>query len=333
MVRTDLMPRTTRGTGHAHAKAILIGEHTVVYGLPAIAVPLPDLSVHASAYWANKTAPQDNSPGSSATPDDPIDEFDYRFSGSEIAESRSGAAIAVGEALLRWGYADTAVYGSVHGNFPAARGLGASAAGAAAAVRAVADLCGRNLDDRTLYELIQCGERRTHGRASGVDAATVLSHRPIRFQAGVTSPIAIGLDATLVVGDSGAAGSTWRAVNVVKGILQQADGTAHRLLDRAASCIDAATIDLTEGRARELGARLNEFHDVLTELGVSTPAIDDLVTAARRTGALGAKLTGGGLGGCVLALATDADAAAVAGAMRSAGAVRTWIVSTRSWSS
>lgn len=308
------------GVGQAHAKTILLGEHTVVHGTPAIAFPLPALPVRAVArVLGGAEAPL-------AAPDG-----QFRFSAGNTpapAGTLSGPRVAVEEALRRWGLADARVDVLVDCEIPLARGLGSSAACAGAAVRAVADLYDRHLDSTTLYDLVQCGEQVEHGRASGIDASTVLAAGPIRFHGGRTRPLAIEMDAALVIADTGVPGSTQRAVAGVRRVLEADPARARQLLRRADELIGAAETDLATGRVAELGTTLSSFGELLAELGVSTPHIDTLVTAALDAGAFGAKLTGAGLGGCVLALTTPAAADTVGDALRSAGAAQTWTITT-----
>lgn len=311
-----------QGVGQAHAKTILLGEHTVVHGTPAIAFPLPALPVRAVA----RVLTSGETP--LAAPDG-----QFRFSAGDTpapAGTLSGPRVAVEEALRRWGLADARVDILVDCDIPLARGLGSSAACAGAAVRAVADLYGRVLDEGTLYDLVQCGEQVEHGRASGIDASTVLAAGPIRFHEGRTRPLAIDMDAALIIADTGVPGSTQRAVAGVRRVLEADPARARRLLDRARELIAAAEDQLATGRAEELGATMSRFQELLAELGVSTPHIDTLVSAAREAGAFGAKLTGAGLGGCVLALTTPAAADTVGAALRHAGAAQTWTVTTGS---
>ncbi|WP_405164562.1 mevalonate kinase [Nocardia sp. NBC_01499] len=307
-----------RGAGRAHGKAILVGEHTVVHGTPAIAFPLPALSVSAVA-----------APGGSLTADSPAGQ-QFRFTAGHTltpADALSGPQVAVEEALRRWGLAGAIVDVVVDCAIPPARGLGSSAACAGAAVRAVADLYGRSIDAETVYELVQCGEQVAHGRASGVDASAVSAAGPIWFHAGVARPMTIGLDAALVLADSGTFGATQHAVAAVRRKLERDPLGANRLLGRAGELIGSAAAELAAGQAEPLGKTLLAFQDLLAELGVSTPQIDALVAAAMDAGSLGAKLTGGGLGGCVLALTETGSAAAqVSAALRKAGAVQTWII-------
>ncbi|MFI9503574.1 mevalonate kinase [Nocardia sp. NPDC052566] len=309
------------GTGRAHGKAILLGEHTVVHGTPAIAFPLPTLAVHAVAQPG----------GSGASTGVPQAGRQFRFvAGADRVpdDPSSGPRVAVEEALRRWEIRER-VEVVLDCDLPPARGLGSSAACAGAAVRAVADLYDRTVGTAALYELVQCGEQFAHGRASGVDASTALATGPIWFHAGTARPLAVGLDAALVIADTGAASATQPAVAAVREQLARDPQGAQRILHHAEELIESAAADLAAGLAAPLGRTLLEFQDLLRELGVSTPEIDALVTAALHAGAYGAKLTGAGRGGCVLALTEPGSAAArVSAALRRAGAVQTWIVPT-----
>ncbi|MCX4095781.1 mevalonate kinase [Nocardia sp. alder85J] len=316
------------GIGRAHAKAILIGEHTVVYGLPALAFPLPDLAVEAVARLTATTE----------VSRDPVEwrthAGEYRFicgPDSALEQCRSGPMASLLTAMHRWRFETSAVEVRIHSTVPPARGLGFSAACATAVVRALADLLGAPLDDNSLYELVQVGERIAHGNASGVDAAAVVSPTPIRFEAATSRPLHIEHDLTLVIADSGGAGSTEQSVALVRSVLGHSTDSAGRHLTRAAAIIEAAQTSLMTGRLSELGERLTDFQSLLSELGVSTAAIDRIVHAAVEAGAHGAKLTGGGLGGCVLALTEPVCAQQVALAMSAAGASATWTVSTKDW--
>ncbi|WP_433574946.1 mevalonate kinase [Nocardia brasiliensis] len=320
---TTAVPGSAVGTGSAHGKAILIGEHTVVYGVDAISVPLPTLIVEA-------VARRSTSPG---LPDAPVpwaaeEIITYFVCGPDapVPPPACGAQIAVATALQRWGRPRETIEVWLRGTVPSARGLGASAAYAAAAVRAAADAAGETLPEATLFELVQCGERWTHGRASGIDAATVMATSPVYFHAGAARPLVANLDAVLVLADSGVPGSTRRAVRLAETVLHHDSDRAHALLDAARLIVASARTALASADAPRLGARMTEFHAVLTACGVSTPELNRLADEARAAGALGAKLTGGGLGGCVLALTAPNDAQVVAERLLLAGAIRTWAI-------
>lgn len=294
------------GVGRAHAKTILLGEHSAVYGGPAIVVPLPELEVRATARFADEM---------DLSQDQPV----------------SGIQAALRDAQRRWGAVGDRIDIMVDSDIPSGRGLGFSAAAVAAAVEAVADLYGRSLDSDTRYDLVQTAEQHTHGRASGVDACGVLASRPLWFRSGAARPVVSRLDAVLVIADTGVTGSTRDAVDIVRGKLEQDPMRVRTLLTRAAALTSAAANDLAAGHAAALGRKLVEFQWLLTGLGVTGVELDRLISVAMAAGALGAKLTGGGLGGCVLALAEDDRAARVQEALVGAGATMVSTVMTRTW--
>ena len=177
---------------------------------------------------------------------------------------------------------------------------------------------------------MQAAETVAHGRPSGIDAWAVAKPAPIRFQTGCAQTIDVGQRLVFVLADSGHHGSTAEAVGGVRA-RRDADPTRiGGMIDRLAALTDAAVDDIRSGDRATIGARMIEAHGLLGEIGVSTPTLDSLVDAATAAGARGAKLTGGGLGGCVLALADDDDSAEeLAEALRKAGAPRTWTTEVR----
>ncbi|MFE3260868.1 mevalonate kinase [Nocardia sp. NPDC059229] len=301
----------TLGHGRAVAKLILLGEHVVLYGRPAISLPVPLVGVTATARRSRGPATVESTNaagrGRTAGPGDP-------------AVSR----LAVAAVCHHLRVPDDGLAITIDSDIPSERGLGSSAAISAAIIRAVADLWDRKLSDETLFTLIQESEALAHGNASGVDARTVIgSAGPLWFQHGMTRPLPVADSAdraVLVVGDTGVAGSTREAVATVRRRLQALGAAGEDLLERAGQLTHGAAEDLRLGRFAELGDAMTGAQRILVRLGVSCPAVDELVAAALAGGALGAKLSGGGLGGCVIALTTDAPA--VRAALLAAGAQR-----------
>ncbi|MER5933267.1 mevalonate kinase [Streptomyces sp. NPDC002054] len=309
------------GTGRAHAKAIVLGEHAVVYGAPALALPVPQLAVTASAGWSTQT-PGDTGDvtltmtGSSARPKETQASDGLR---RLTAEFRSTMGLT--ERLHLDLVIDCAI--------PAGRGLGSSAACARAVVLALADLFGREVSPRTAFDLVQTAENVAHGRASGVDALTVGAAAPLLFQAGEGRELPIGCDGLFIIADSGEVGRTKDAVELLRAGFQRHPGAQERFVRRASELTDEARQALAHGEPAQLGARLTAYHELLRTAGLSTDRIDALVEAALAAGSLGAKITGGGMGGCVIALTRPEHAREVTRRLREAGAVQTWDVPLR----
>ena len=303
----------------AHAKAILLGEHSVVHGGPAIAFPVPALRITASAR---------QSPG-------PIRiQSDY-YSGplATVPRFMIPPAVALVRTLERIGAPRRDLTVSVEGAIPTGRGLGSSAAVAAAVSGAVAAAHGVELHPELAFELVQTAERAAHGTPSGIDARAVISDAPILFSAGAVHALDVALDAVLVIGDTGVPGGTRAAVARVAARLQSEPRSVRSAFALIDAQTEAAVHDLATGRAEALGRRLTAAHEQLQLLGVSSDGLDALVEAALQAGALGAKLTGGGLGGCVMILSRPDQADELAEALRRRGAVSTWLLHTNTGTS
>ncbi|WP_225801853.1 mevalonate kinase [Streptomyces sp. NK15101] len=333
--------RRRTGVGHAHGKAILLGEHAVVYGAPALAIPVPQLTVTATA------TPR---PASG----DGTDQVTFALAGpgfvSETPFSSSGLRTLAAE-FEKWAGVDgLSAEVVIDSAIPQGRGLGSSAACARAAVLALADLLGRSLDAGATFDLVQASEKVAHGRASGIDALATGATSPLLFRAGTGRELPLptagngsshapwrtdggtdgrppGFDALFVIADSGASGGTKEAVELLRSGFERAPETLEAFVGQVSDLTYAALDDLERGRWSDFGARLTENHRLLREIGISTDRIDALVEAALAAGSPGAKISGGGLGGCMIALADGPDhAEAVVNRLRETGAARTWTV-------
>lgn len=162
-----------------------------------------------------------------------------------------------------------------------------------------------------------------HVKPSGLDAKTCLSNTAIRLIRNVEfSALEISLGAYLVIADTGLHGQTRQAVQKVA---DQAESSEPHLrkLGLLAERLEEA---LDRRDAAHVGRLMSKAHDELRQLGVSCPQSDHLVNAALQYGALGAKMSGGGLGGCIVALVnSEQQAAVLSEVLRREGAVETWI--------
>ena len=300
------------GHGQTWAKAILLGEHSVVYGHPAVALPLQDLRMRATA-----TPTSGASTLSSLDYSGPVNQAGARFASVarafEVAREFSGCL-------------DQAFEIVTVSDFPHERGLGSSAAAAGAIIRSVLDASEREAGADELFALTQMAEQIAHGKPSGLDAAATCSPCPIRFQGGQMRPLSQRIDnASLVIADSGVHGSTREAVGGLRRRYENDPDNIGPRINRLGALTQSAITALDQADAPALGAAMDEAHTVLSELRLSLPILDDLTDAARNAGALGAKLTGGGLGGCVIALvAGEPTTRRVRAALERAGASQTW---------
>lgn len=286
------------GVGQAHSKIILIGEHAVVYGYPAISLPLLEVEVTCKVVPAV-------SPWRL-----------YEEDTLSMAVYASLEYLDITEACIRC---------KIDSAIPEKRGMGSSAAISIAAIRAVFDYYKAELPHDVLEILVNRAEMIAHMNPSGLDAKTCLSDQPIRFIKNVGfTELEMDLSAYLVIADTGVYGHTREAIQVVQNKGKDALPFLHALGELTQQAEDA----IRQKDAEKLGQILSQAHLYLKEIGVSSPEADSLVETALSYGALGAKMSGGGLGGCIIALATNLiQAQELAERLEEKGAVQTWIES------
>lgn len=304
------------GAGEAHAKVILSGEHAVVYGKPAIAYPVHALGLRAEVRLE----------GNEWFASTPYHAGVVRRTGAtDNGLARVLSETALTNVLAFLGEEPDGIRVQVTGLVPPARGLGSSAAVAAAIVRAVAQTYDVTLNDEELFELVQSVERVAHGTPSGLDARAVVADDAIWFHAGEVTQLHTRTRPRLLLADTGLKGHTAQAVTTVRERRSIEPERINRMLDAIGEITVQARGVLETGDLEHLGALLTTNHSILADLGVSHERLDALVDCAVSAGALGAKLTGGGMGGCVVALVTDTDSQQrVTRALEDAGAVNVW---------
>ena len=352
------------GVGKTCAKVILFGEHSVVYGYPAVALPLRNLCMratvsnectfnfeldksfelkskttslnsHSSLNSSNLHSSLNSSNSLSVETsietniDDNIVFSALGFTGllRNIPPRFSSIRTAIHCALDFAGWDGERLYVLTESDFPPERGLGSSAASAGAIIRAILDYYGIEANQSQLFSLTQQAERVAHGRPSGLDAVATSSLLPVKYCNGSFDYMNINMRAWIVLADSGLKGMTRVTVEELRKKRDENPTFVNSLLQELGDIALSAEDDLLNGSSENVGIKMIRAHRILDKLGISTPLLNDLVDAAYSNGALGAKLTGGGGGGCVIAIADSEDCAyKVSDAFKSAGAKKTWIV-------
>lgn len=300
------------GHGITCGKFILMGEHSVVYGEPAIAIPLLGVSMRASVSRTTGTAWF-----KSDIYDGPLDAMPERVAGLKGALEASVAELGITTRDLSI---------TIESDVPAERGMGSSAASAGALIRALFDLEQVELDRNRLFELVQVAERIAHGKPSGLDAVATSAHAPVAFHQGNFADLDINLSGAVVIGDTGIKGGTRETVSALRQRYEQEPASVTPDIQQLGELTRAARGCLENNELDRLGDIFNQAHRHLDRLGVSSPELNQLVTTALEAGALGAKMTGGGAGGCMLALCSDLAAAEqVVQSLVQQGAARCWV--------
>ncbi len=304
----------------APGKAILFGEHAVVYGRPAIAVPVTQVQAKAtvSAYLSG-------APGQVV-----IDAPEVSLH-SDASDLPTGHPLAVLLETIRQRLEIErfpALRLKITSTIPVASGLGSGAAVSSAAARAMGAFLGRRFNDHEISAIAYEVEKIHHGTPSGIDNTVIAHARPVYFRREQpVEMLRVARPFILVIGDSGVQSSTSVVVGDLRRRWQEQPAAYEARFDTIGEIAARARQAIERGAPEELGALMNANQLELQALGVSSPELDRLAAAALAAGAHGAKLSGAGWGGNIIALAASEQAAGVAQALREAGAVRT-IVTT-----
>ncbi len=288
---------SSSGGGRGNGKAVLLGEHAVVYGMPAIAAGL-SLGAEARAVPAE-------------------------IGNIRVAErvSRVGDGSELGRALEQ----TCSVLGlgphrvDVDVNLPLGSGLGGSAAIAVAVTRSLLVASGEPETERRVLDGAAAFEQVFHGNPSGVDAAAAYAGGCIWFtKAGGAERLFVAVPLRLAVCLAGPPASTKEMVDQVRRLGERRPDVLAKSLSGIESLVKNAKVCIEAGDLDGLGQLMSYNQMLLSGLFLSTPDLERACAVAREAGALGAKLTGAGGGGAVIALARD-DAAPIVAALQDAG--------------
>jgi len=312
----------------APGKVILFGEHAVVYGRPALAVPVtqvhadvnvsdssrsgiwidaPDINLHAEL----NTLPSDH-PLASVI-------HNFLFISSRVSSSPL-TSLPGGEGK----FPNLEI--KITSTIPVAAGLGSGAAVTVALTRALASHLNYSMTDEEVNAFAYEIEKIHHGTPSGIDNTVVTYARPVYFVKGqAMETFKVGKPFTIIIGDTGISAPTKESVSDVRRLWLTDKSRWETIFDKIAEISFTARRAIEQGHWEILGELMNENHQLLQKLTVSSPELDGLVAAACNAGALGAKMSGGGRGGNMLALVRPDLAETVSASLQEAGARNTII--------
>jgi mevalonate kinase len=300
----------------APGKIILFGEHAVVYGRPAIASPVMQVRAYA---WVEDSS----SPGVWLNAPDIDRSFQLENAGDHDPFAR-----AVNVFVERSGLSvlpDLSI--TVSSTIPMASGMGSGAALAAAVIRALAlhlgkqDLARAQQVSAMTYEV----EKLLHGTPSGIDNTVVSYEKPVYFvrqqPENLIETLSVEGTFRFVIADSGVTGFTREIVGDVRRQWRLDENRFESLFDTCGHIAKAARKALEDGDSRQLGLLMRENQITLNKMTVSSDVLERLIQAAEGAGALGAKLSGAGRGGNIIALVNPDKEEIVREALLAAGAV------------
>ena len=283
--------------GIGHGKIILLGEHSVVYGRHAVAVPAP-VNI--------RTKVQD-------TEDEillmiPSWGVEYRL--DKNPEKRQSFEKLAGLILDQMGLSKQGMKIEVFSDIPRGMGLGGSAAIAVSIIRALNNHFKLALNQDEINQMALESEKIAHGNPSGIDNTMATYGHPLIFRNGdnpLIEPLNINETFSILIGFSSTEGLTAKTVGIVRDLWKKNPGVYEKIFDEIDSLALQSIQAIQNNDFELLGQLMNINHGLLNTLQVSTPELERLIMIARESGALGAKLTGGGGGGAVIALCKDID--------------------------
>jgi mevalonate kinase len=304
----------------APGKIILFGEHAVVYGRPALAVPVNQVRAKVTILALPSGVPGQ-----------------VHIVASDIGLESDLSDLPKGHPLALAIQSVTELLGidhlpalrmQINSTIPIASGLGSGAAVSAAIARALSAFLGHPLEDDQVSHIAYRVDQTYHGTPSGIDNTVIAYAQPVFFIRGQPFlRLCAARPFTIVIGNTGIASPTGIVVSDVRQHWQANPSAYERLFDDIGAIARDARAAIEEGQAEALGPLMTRNHSLLKQLGVSSPELDRLVKAAMTAGAGGAKLSGGGRGGNMIALTSPHAAEAIAQALRDSGAINTIITS------
>jgi hydroxymethylglutaryl-CoA reductase len=294
--------------GTAWGKVILLGEHAAVYDRHVLALPIERAANASIREVAGETRLLVNEPGRSET---------FVVPGDATGGVAGMLAFIISDLGLGERHFDV----HLDLRIPTAMGLGSSAAASVAIVRAFDAAFDLELDDAQIDRIAFACEKLAHGNPSGIDNTLATYGRPVLFRRSARpsfSRITLAGTPPLVIAASGIRGITREQVDAVERRHRRMPAVYDALFDQIDVLARAGAEALANGDYDTLGGLMNVCHGLLNAMQVSTPELEKMGDIARAHGAIGAKLTGAGGGGSIVALCPG-QVDRVAGALEEAG--------------
>ena len=275
----------------APGKIILFGEHAVVYGKPAIAIPVSGMRASA---WSE--------PGEGKLTINALD-LNEKFS---LENKTSQFSVLAQTLLTKTKQNEPNLTINLTSKLPQGSGMGSSAATSTAVCKALSNYLGVDLEKNQISELVFDAEKIVHGNPSGIDNTVVAYESPVYFIKG-NEPMTFDSGRTfyLVIGDTGIESSTKETVGNVRAMWKKEPNLMNGYFDEIGNITKGGKIAIEEGNVEMVGELMNDNHELLNKIGVGHPELEKLVELSIKSGAVGAKLTGGGGGGNIVALANN----------------------------
>lgn len=288
--------------GQGYGKTILFGEHFVVHSIPAIASAL-DLKTTAEINSSDKKG--------IFFVDESRESFGKRLiSYNENPDDILSKLTTILLKELSINPDDLNVEIELTSTVPEFGGAGLSAALSVSLTKAFSAYCKIKLSDEEVNRIAYEGEKMFHGTPSGIDNTIATYGGLLWFVRGnpnIIEKLQSESKGLLVIGDTRIHHNTKELVAEVRRRKETDPDTYNPLFERASKLVVEARNSIVNGNWIQVGKLMNENHILLQQIGVSIPELDKMVEIARESGALGAKLTGGGGGGCMIALAPDEE--------------------------
>lgn len=304
-------------TATAPAKTILFGEHAVVYGYPAIAIPI-------SSHTATATVVQNTERLSGIHIIAPDIAKVLKIETLQPDQLDDALSLTVYLVLQHFKITQQPPLDiTVRSNIPPASGLGSGAAVSTAIAKALIKALEQSITIEALNQLVFEVEKIHHGTPSGIDNTVIVYEQPIYYVR--NQPIellTINQPFALLIADTGCPAPTKIAVDDVRKLYNKDYAGIHPFLENIGNICIQGKQALEDGNTIKLGDLMNQNHKLLRQLTVSSEELDNLVDGAMQAGALGAKLSGGGRGGNMIALIKDEQEQIVMSALKQAGAAQ-----------